>query len=99
MTPNILLIGTCDTKADEIQFIRSCIEGQGGRVAIMDVGVLGKPRFQPEYPNDAVAKAAFTTIAEIVALGDENLAMTKVAAGAVALSRRLFGRPNASLPM
>ena len=90
MTPTILLIGTCDTKADEILFIRSCIEGQGAQVAIMDVGVLGKPHFQPDYPNDAVAAAAGATIPEIVALGDENLAMTKVAEGAVALTRRLF---------
>ena len=90
MTPNILLIGTCDTKADEILFIRSSIEGQGATVAIMDVGVLGKPRFQPEFPNDSVAAAAGTTIAEIIALGDENLAMTKVAEGAVALTRRLY---------
>ena len=87
---NILLVGTCDTKADEIQFIKTCIEGQGGRVAIMDVGVLGKPRFIPEYSNDAVAAAAGTTISEICASGDENTAMTLVANGAVALTRQLF---------
>lgn len=87
---NILLIGTCDTKADEIQFLRNCMEGQGARVTIMDVGVLGKPRFTPEIANDDVAAAAGTTIAEIVALGDENLAMTKVAEGAAAVTRRLY---------
>jgi uncharacterized protein (UPF0261 family) len=90
MTPDILLIGTCDTKADEILFIRSCIEGQGGRALIMDVGILGKPRFAPDFPNDTVANAADTTIPAIIALGDENLAMTKVAEGAVALTRRLY---------
>lgn len=92
MTQNILLIGTCDTKADEILFLRDCLEGQGAQVAIMDVGVLGKPRFQPDHPNDTVAAAAGTTIAEIAALGDENLAMTRVAEGAVALTRRLFAQ-------
>ena len=90
MTPNILLIGTCDTKADEIQFLRQVMQGQGATVAIMDVGVLGKPRFTPDYPNDAVAQAAGTTIADIAAYGDENEAMTKVAEGAVALTRRLY---------
>lgn len=90
MTPTILLIGTCDTKADEILFLRQVMEGQGARVEIMDVGVLGKPRFQPEHPNDAVAAAAGTTIAEIAAYGDENEAMTKVAEGAVALTGRLY---------
>jgi uncharacterized protein (UPF0261 family) len=87
---NILLVGTCDTKADEIQFIKSCIEAQGARVAIMDVGVLGKPRFTPDHSNDEVAAAAGTTIAEICASGDENTAMTRVASGAVQLTRQLY---------
>lgn len=86
----ILLIGTCDTKADEILFMKSCIEGQGAQVAIMDVGVLGKPQFSPSYSNDDVAAAAGTTLADICAMGDENAAMTCVAGGAVALTRQLY---------
>lgn len=86
----ILLVGTCDTKADEILFIKSCIEGQGASVAIMDVGILGKPRFTPEHSNDDVAAAAGTTIASICNLGDENLAMTRLAGGAAALTSRLY---------
>ncbi len=87
---NILLVGTCDTKSDEILFIKSCIEAQGAQVAIMDVGVLGKPQFTPEYSNDDIAAAAGTSIADICAMGDENLAMTCVAGGAVTLTRRLY---------
>lgn len=90
MTPSILLIGTCDTKADEVLFLREVMQGQGAEVLVMDVGVLGKPRFQPNFPNDAVAAAAGTTIAEIAGYGDENKAMTKVAEGAVALTARLY---------
>ena len=92
MTLNILLIGTCDTKADEIVFLRSVMEGQGATVAIMDVGVLGKPRFTADFPNEEVAAAAGTTIADIAGYGDENAAMTRVAQGAVALTRRLFAQ-------
>ena len=87
---NILLIGTCDTKADEILFIKSCIEAQGATVAIMDVGILGKPHFTPDHSNDDVAHAAGTTLADICATGDENVAMTRVAEGAVALTLQLF---------
>lgn len=92
MTPTmtILLVGTCDTKADEILFIKSCIENQGAAVAIMDVGILGKPRFTPDFTNDDVANAAGTTLADICASGDENDAMTRVAGGAVALTQRLY---------
>lgn len=87
---NILLIGTCDTKADEIQFIKSCMQAQGASVAIMDVGILGKPRFTPDFTNDDVANAIGMTIAEICAGGDENHAMTKIAGGALALTKTLF---------
>ena len=49
--PHILVLGTCDTKAVELLFIRRCIEAQGARVSMMDVGVLGTPPFAPELPN------------------------------------------------
>lgn len=87
--PGILLIGTCDTKADEILFIRSCIEGQGGSVTIMDVGILGSPSFKVDITNEMVAGAAGTTIAEIVKLGDENDAMTRMAQGASRLTKEI----------
>jgi uncharacterized protein (UPF0261 family) len=88
--PSILIIGTADTKADELLFIKRCIEQEGARGLIMDVGVLGVPPFDPEFSNRDVAVAAHTSIDAIAALGDENLAMTKMAEGAVALALRLY---------
>ena len=88
--PTVLIVGTADTKADEILFMRQCLQADGALAAVMDVGVLGKPPFQPEYPNTDVAAAANTTIEAIVALGDENDAMTKMAEGASKLTRRLY---------
>ena len=89
-TKMILIVGTCDTKADEILFMKSCILAQGAEVAIMDVGILGKPEFAPDFSNDMVAAAAGSTIADICALGDENAAMTRIAGGAVHLTRSLY---------
>jgi uncharacterized protein (UPF0261 family) len=87
--PQILLIGTADTKADELLFMQRCVRAQGGEAHIMDVGVLKAPAFQPAYSSRDVAAAAGTTLEAIIALGDENAAMTQMAAGAVALARRL----------
>jgi uncharacterized protein (UPF0261 family) len=87
---NILIIGTADTKADELLFMQRCIEAEGARAQIMDVGVLGTPSFAPAYSNRAVAAAAGTTIEAIAALGDENAAMTKIAEGAVKLALDLY---------
>ena len=84
--PGILLVGTADTKADELLYLKGCIEAGGGRAIVMDVGVLGEPSFLPDVTRQQVAGAAGTTIEAIAALGDENAAMTTMAAGAVRIS-------------
>ena len=85
----VLVIGTCDTKSDELRFVRECIDVAGGAALIMDVGVLDTPSFAPDVSNREVASAAGSTMEEIAAYGDENLAMIKMAEGAARLSRRL----------
>jgi len=86
----ILIIGTADTKAAELQFLAQCIAQQGGSAQIMDVGVLGTAPFAPTYSNREVAAAAGTTLEAVIALGDENAAMTRMAAGAVALTLKQY---------
>lgn len=85
----ILIIGTADTKADELLFLKGRVEAAGALGRIMDVGVLGVPTFEPDYSKHDVAAAAGTSNADIIALGDENLAMTKQAQGAASLARTL----------
>lgn len=87
--PVILLIGTVDTKGDEIGYMRSCIERSGGQVVVMDVGVLGPGAVVPDVPNTEVAAAAGVTLTDITNSGDENTAMTLMAKGASALAARL----------
>ena len=88
-SPVILIIGTADTKADELLYLKSCVERAGAQGRIMDVGILGVPAFEPDYSKFDVAVAAGTTNEAIIALGDENHAMTKQAAGATELARSL----------
>jgi uncharacterized protein (UPF0261 family) len=86
----VLVIGTCDTKSEELRFVRDCLDAAGGEALIMDVGVLGTPSLAPDVSNLEVAAAAGSTLAEIAAYGDENLAMAKMAEGAARLARRLY---------
>ena len=88
--PRVLIIGTADTKADELQFLKRCVEQTGAAAAVMDVGVLGRPGFVPEYPAEQVAAAAGTTLETVAALGDENEAMQRMAEGAVKLTLSLY---------
>jgi uncharacterized protein (UPF0261 family) len=87
-SPRILIIGTVDTKSDEMAFLRLSVERCGGRATIMDVGVLGKGGFEPEIPNTEVAAAAGVTLQQIIDSGDENTSMTLMAQGATALALR-----------
>jgi uncharacterized protein (UPF0261 family) len=87
--PRILLIGTGDTKADELLFMNNCIREAGGEPIMMDVSVLGDPPYNPRHDKHAVAQAAETTIDAIAASGDENSAMSLMALGASRMARRL----------
>ena len=45
----ILVIGTYDTKDDELGFLADVIHAQGGQVIMMDVSVLGDPSKPTDY--------------------------------------------------
>jgi uncharacterized protein (UPF0261 family) len=89
MAKTILVIGTYDTKDDELLYICDRIRAQGGRVISMDVSVLGDPSQPTDITKHQVAEAAGATIAEAIAAGDENHAMQIMARGAAALTAQL----------
>jgi len=74
--PRILLIGTGDTKSDELLFMRRCISEAGGETVMMDISVLGDPPYEAAHDKHTVAEAADTTIEAVIASGDENSSMT-----------------------
>lgn len=86
----ILVVGTYDTKGDELGFLANVICGQGGRVVTMDVSVLGDPSSVTDYSKHDVAQAANSTIAAAIASGEENEAMQIMARGASLLVARLY---------
>ena len=89
MTPQVLIVGTCDTKSDEIAYLHDAVVHAGGTPCVMDVGVLGHGHVVPDIGNAEVAAAAGTSLAALAAAGDENLAMARMAQGAAALVLRL----------
>ena len=91
-SPTILLLGTVDTKSDEIAFLRQCIEQAGGRSLVMDVGVLGRGDLTPDIANIEVAAAAGVTLQQAAASGDENTSMTVMAQGASLLATQLHAQ-------
>ena len=85
----ILVVGTYDTKDDELNYIGGRISDMGGGVVTMDVSVLGDPSTPCNVSKHDVASAAGATIQQAIDSGDENKAMQIMAAGASALTRDL----------
>ena len=92
----ILVVGTYDTKQDELSFLADCLRDQGGTVLTMDVSVLGDPSRPCDVSKHEVAAAAGSSIQDAVDCADENHAMQIMARGASAMAAKLQreGRAN-----
>jgi uncharacterized protein (UPF0261 family) len=86
---SVVIVGTLDTKAEEIGFARDVIESQGVDVHVVDVGVLGEPGFEPDTTAAAVAEAAGTTVEALREAGDRGESMEAMGEGAAAVATRL----------
>lgn len=88
-SPRVLIVGTVDTKSEEIGFVRDQVLAAGGRPLVMDVGVRGAGTVVADVSGDEVAAAAGCTLQQVRDSGDENRAMQLMAQGASALALRL----------
>ena len=55
MSPSIAILGTLDTKGDQIAYLKQQIENRGHKTTVIDVGVLGAVPFNPEISREQVA--------------------------------------------
>jgi uncharacterized protein (UPF0261 family) len=90
MGNRILIVGTYDTKDDELTYLAGVIRAQGGEALTMDVSVLGSPKAPTDWTKHDVAREGGSTIADAIAGEDENLAMQIMARGAAALALREY---------
>lgn len=82
----ILIIGTYDTKDDELLYMAERIIAMGGGVMTMDISVLGDPTKAGDISKHDVAAAADSSIQAAIDSGDENTAMQIMARGASMLA-------------
>lgn len=57
-----IILGTLDTKGQEIAFLRDCFRERGRDVKIVDVGVQGEPEIAADVARQEVAARAGTTV-------------------------------------
>ncbi|AHG01777.1 hypothetical protein HALLA_00365 (plasmid) [Halostagnicola larsenii XH-48] len=86
---SVVIIGTLDTKAEEIGFARDVLKAQGVDVHVVDAGVMGEPGFEPETPASEVADAAGTTLEHLREEAGRGEAMEAMGEGATVIVDRL----------
>ncbi|WP_339106111.1 Tm-1-like ATP-binding domain-containing protein [Haloterrigena salinisoli] len=86
---SVVIIGTLDTKAEEIGFARDVLEAQGVDVHVVDAGVMGEPGFEPETSASEVADAAGTTLEHLREEADRGEAIEAMGEGATEIAQRL----------
>lgn len=86
----ILVVGTYDTKDDELNYMAGRILAQNGGVLTMDVSVLGDPTIPCDVSKHDVAEAGGSSIQAAIDSGDENLAMQIMAKGASIKTAELY---------
>src|SRR3954447_5270783 len=88
--PAVALIGTLDTKGDEIAYVRERLMALRVEVVIVDSGILGEPHCRADISHEEVAAAAGYSLDEVRAAGSRGAAVSLMQEGVRNLAARLF---------
>jgi len=91
MATQILLIGSLDTKGEELAYVRDLIAGRGHQTLVMDTGVLGEPEgLAPDVSAGEVAKAGGSSLEILRTTRDRGQAVDVMIAGVQNLVPELY---------
>jgi len=88
--PAIALIGTLDTKADEIGYVRDRLVALGAEPVVIDSGILGEPGIEADVTREEVAREAGYELERIQAAGSRGAAVELMVEGVRAVCLRLW---------
>jgi len=72
-TKIIAIIGTLDTKGDEVKYIKEQIEKKGHKAVVIDSGVMGKPRIKADFSRERIAEAGGRTLKELIEAAERGV--------------------------
>jgi uncharacterized protein (UPF0261 family) len=94
-SPAIALLGTLDTKGEEIAYVRDRLRALGARPLVIDTGILGAPAgCTPDVTRAEVAAADGDELEAVRAAGSRGAAVERMLAGVRAVCLRLYGEGN-----
>ncbi|HEV2874201.1 MAG TPA: Tm-1-like ATP-binding domain-containing protein [Thermoleophilaceae bacterium] len=88
--PGIALVGTLDTKGEEIAYVRDRLLALGTQPVVIDSGILGEPGCAADVSRAEVARAGGHDIDEVRRAGSRGAAVELMLEGVRATCLRLF---------
>jgi uncharacterized protein (UPF0261 family) len=86
----VVIVGTLDTKGEEIEYLRDRITRYGQSVVVIDVGTLDPPMIEPDISRIQVAEAARSSMAELEERKDRRLSVETMIRGASRIVEDLY---------
>jgi uncharacterized protein (UPF0261 family) len=90
VAPGIALIGTLDTKGEEIAYVRDRLLALGTQPVVIDSGILGEPGCTADVGRAHVARAGGHDLDDVRAAGSRGAAVELMLQGVRATCLRLF---------
>jgi uncharacterized protein (UPF0261 family) len=92
MKKKIVIIGTVDTKGDQLRFLKERIESRGHEAILMDISMGGDPPYQADITSEEIAGLAGKDIEAIRASRDRLTITNAMSAGAQQKALDLLSR-------
>jgi uncharacterized protein (UPF0261 family) len=93
----VIIIGTLDTKGEEVSYLRTQLQTLGIGAKIIDVGISGTPTSPPDIDREEVAlKASYNLASLMDKEGDKLEAMSGMASGALSLVKEKIASKEAA---
>ena len=86
----IAIVGTLDTKFEEMGLIQAFVQKKGHDPVVIDAGIMGTIPLTPQISRDMVAKAAGMSLQDVQSLGDEGREIAIMAEGASRIVSDLY---------
>ena len=89
MSPSIVIVGTLDTKGDEVGYLKELIQDEDCSTIVLDVGTLNPPTMTPDVPRERIAVEGGTSLERLIARNSRRLAIQTMIDGAGAVVKEL----------
>ena len=88
----VLVIGTLDTKGEEIGYLKERLIAAGAAVEVVDIGVIGEPAFPPDIGREEILHCAGESLQDLRQAADRGRAVAAMQRGLAAWIRERHSR-------